>query len=173
MVDEILDIVDEKDRVIGQAPRAVCHTDPSKIHRAVHVFVFNRTGELLLQLRGYGKRIQPGKWDISAGGHMAAGEGYDEAAARELEEELGVSKAKGLTRLYDYLWRSPVETERIRTYLLVHDGPFRFPSDEIEALRFWKPTEVEAALGRGIFTPNFEVEWDRYKETRGETAKTR
>ena len=171
-MDEMLDVVDEQDRVIGRAPRSACHGDPSKIHRVVHVLLFNRAGEILLQLRGRGKRIQPGKWDTSAGGHLASGEGYDEAVRRELEEELGVTETEGLVRLYDYLWRSPVETERVRTFLLVHEGPFRFPSDEIEALRFWPPPEVEAALGRGVLTPNFEVEWARYREMREKGAET-
>lgn len=158
---EILDIVDENDRVIGQAPRSVCHGDPSLMHRVAHIMVFNAEGELLLQKRGRNKRIQPGKWDTSVGGHLARGESYDLGAARELEEELGI-RANALQAIYDYIWRSEIETERVRTYLLVWDGPYRFNRAEIEDARFWTPDEIEKNLGQAVFTPNFEVEWKRY-----------
>ena len=86
-MDEIVDLVDENDRVIGRALRSECHGDPDLIHRVVHIMVFNNGGNLLLQRRGLNKRIQPGKWDTSVGGHLSQGEAYRVAAAREMEEE--------------------------------------------------------------------------------------
>lgn len=162
--DELYDIVDEVGRVIGQATRRECHGNPSLIHRVVHIFVFNSAGDLLLQKRSVNKDIQPGKWDTSVGGHVDAGEEYAEAAVRELEEELGVA-GRALTHLYDYVWRNEIETERIRVYSLVHDGPYVFQRDEIDAIRFWPVAEVEANLGSGLFTPLFEVGWARYRES--------
>ena len=93
---EIVDRVDDQDRVIGTASRSACHADPNLIHRAVHVLVFNGQGELLLQLRSLSKDIQPGKWDTSVGGHLDPGEDYRAAAVREMGEELGtqLSQAK-------------------------------------------------------------------------------
>ena len=67
---EFFDIVDDEDRVIGQAPRSQCHGDPRLVHRVAHVLVFNSRGELLLQKRSVTKDIQPGKWDTSVGGHL-------------------------------------------------------------------------------------------------------
>jgi 8-oxo-dGTP pyrophosphatase MutT (NUDIX family) len=90
------------------------------------------------------------------------GEGYEAAATRELHEELGI-RAERLELLYDYLWETEVETERVKTYLLVHDGPFHIQQEEIEEARRWRPEEIEANLGQGVFTPNFEEEWRRYK----------
>jgi len=72
--DELFDLVNDDDKVIGQALRSACHGDPGLIHRAVHVLVFNSSGALLLQKRAPGKYIQPGKWDTSVGGHLALGE---------------------------------------------------------------------------------------------------
>lgn len=66
---EEFEVVDEAGRVLGRAPRGTCHGDPSLIHRAVHVFVFDDEGRVLLQMRCAAKDIQPGKWDTSAGGH--------------------------------------------------------------------------------------------------------
>jgi len=159
--DELYDIVDEADRVVGQATRGECHGNPDLIHRVVHIFLFNHAGELLLQKRSANKDIQPGKWDTSVGGHVDGGERYGEAARRELAEELGVEGA-ALCHLYDYLWRNEIETERIRVFSLVHDGPFVYQRDEIDAIRFWPVAEIERNLGSGLFTPLFEVGWARY-----------
>ena len=160
---EIFDIVDENDQVIGQAPRSRCHGDPSLIHRVAHVLVFNRAGSLLLQKRSRGKDIQPGKWDTSVGGHLDPGEGYREAARREMEEELGITGIP-LTYLYPSKIRNDIESENVATYLATYDGQVSFPLDEIEEVRFWTPAEIDAAVGTGIFTPNFEEEWALFKD---------
>lgn len=91
-MEEQFDIVDERDQVIGQAPRSEVHAR-KLFHRAVHVFVFNSNGELLLQMRTDTKDEYPSCYTSSASGHVSAGEDYDETAPRELEEELGISPA--------------------------------------------------------------------------------
>lgn len=90
MDDEILEIVNEEGEVLGLAPRSEIHGNPSLWHRVVHVLVFNRKGELLLQKRSMDKDVAPGRWDTSVGGHVNPGESLVKAAARELMEELGV-----------------------------------------------------------------------------------
>src|SRR5260370_20546107 len=90
MAEEIFDVVDENDRVIGRAPRSVVHAE-KRLHRAVHVFVFNSRGELLLQKRSALKDEYPLCYTSSASGHLSAGETYEAAAPRELEEELGLA----------------------------------------------------------------------------------
>ncbi|MDD5351407.1 MAG: 16S rRNA (adenine(1518)-N(6)/adenine(1519)-N(6))-dimethyltransferase RsmA, partial [Chthoniobacteraceae bacterium] len=82
---ERFDIVDDHNEVIGQASRHEVHTQKLK-HRAAHIFVFNAKGDLFLQKRSRWKDANPGKWDSSAAGHVNAGCGYDETAARELQE---------------------------------------------------------------------------------------
>lgn len=158
---EIFDIVDEEDRVIGQAPRSRCHGDPSLIHRVAHVLVFDSAGRLLLQKRAMTKDIQPGRWDTSVGGHLDPGESYLAAARREMKEELGIH-GMPLTFLYHSRIRNEIESENVATYLVHYDGAIRFSRDEIEAVRFWTAAEIEAALGSGVFTPNFEEEWSLY-----------
>ena len=86
---EIFDVVDDQDRVIGQAPRADVHARGLN-HRAVHVFLFNPEGLLFVQKRSAAKDTFPLCYDSSASGHLLAGEGYDSAAVRELQEELGL-----------------------------------------------------------------------------------
>ena len=160
---ELFDIVDEDDRVIGQAPRSRCHGDPSLVHRVAHVLVFNDRGELLLQKRSRTKDIQPGRWDTSVGGHLDPGEDSLRAAYREMAEELGV-RGVALTYLYPSRIRNAVESENVATYLARYDGEIRFDPQEIEEVRFWTCGEIEAALGSGVFTPNFEEEWVLFKD---------
>ncbi len=163
---EWFDLVDEQGRVCGRALRSECHGNPALIHQAVHVFVFHPDGRLFLQKRSMRKDTQPGKWDTSVGGHVDAGESPDAAARRELREELGLADVEP-EFLYEYLWRCPVESERICSYRLLHEGPFSLQQEEIDDGRFWSASEMDAALGTGVFTPNFEQEWPRIRSMAG------
>jgi isopentenyl-diphosphate delta-isomerase type 1 len=161
-VSEYLEIVDVNDQVIGTARRSECHGNPQLIHRVAHVLLFDHAGRLLLQKRSPSKDVQPGKWDTSVGGHLDRGETYLAAAAREMFEELGIAGLP-LTYLYSYQLRSDFESENVATFTACHDGPFPFSRTEITAVKFWTRTEIDAALGRGILTPNFAEEWARWQ----------
>ena len=174
---EYFDIVDESGRVVGRALREVCHGDPSLVHRSVHIYVFNRRGEILLQLRSKHKDIQPGRWDTSVGGHLDAGEDYEGAARRELSEELGIDldtseagsgsgggSATGLEYLFDVRIRNEIESENARVYAFRAEGPFDYAAEEIDEVRFWRPSDIEAAVGTGKLTPNLEREFLRLLE---------
>ncbi|GIX04827.1 MAG: hypothetical protein KatS3mg114_0696 [Planctomycetaceae bacterium] len=90
MHEEWFDVVDEHDRVLRQAPRSLVHAH-RWLHRAVHVFVFNPQGRLFVQLRSPWKDEYPWRYTSSASGHVLAGEAYEQAAQRELQEELGLN----------------------------------------------------------------------------------
>nr|WP_320051419.1 NUDIX domain-containing protein [uncultured Desulfuromonas sp.] len=154
----MFEIVDENDDVVGLKPRNVCHGNPEFVHRVAHVLLFNSRGELLLQKRSPTKDVQPGKWDTSVGGHVDPGEDYLQAAYREMKEEVGVSDVT-LTPLYPSKIRNDFESENVMTYLVVYDGEICFNRAEIDAVKFWSVQEIQFALGSGVFTPNFEEEW--------------
>lgn len=162
--DELFDIVDKEGNVVGQAPRRECHNNPGLIHRAVHVFVWTSSGQLILQYRPPYKDIQPDKWDLSVGGHLDVGEEPLAAAIREMAEELGI-KNQPVTFLYSYLWQTDRESELVSTYRLTYDGPLHPHPTEVIAVKSWSVAEIEAQLGQGVFTPNFEHEWVRYQQT--------
>jgi isopentenyldiphosphate isomerase len=168
-VAEIFDVVNEADTVVGQAAREQVHGNPSLIHRVAHVLVFRSDGALFLQLRSPDKDVQPGKWDTSVGGHVDAGESYDEAARREMAEELGIEGAR-LEAIYRYLHRNAFESEMVTTFRTVWDGSIHTDPVEITAGRFWTLDEIEAD-DPSVFTPNFLDELSRYRAwVRGRTG---
>jgi len=156
---EIFDIVDEQDKVTGQACRQEVHRNPSLIHRVVHVLVFNPKGELFLQKRSRFKDMHPGKWDTSVGGHVNAGESYERAALREMREELGIEGTK-LEYLHTYIHRNSRESEFVRSYRCCWDGSVRTDPEEIEEGRFWSLKEINDS-DLLLFTPNFLDELKR------------
>ena len=160
MKEEILEVVDRQGRIIGSAPRSVIHADPTLIHRVVHVFVFHTDGRLLLQKRSKSKDLYPGRWDTSVGGHVSPGEDTLAAALREMREELGISR-DSLTFLSSHIFEGSHETELVCAYSCLHDGPFLQNTEEIDELRYWSFEEIGNALGRDVFTPNFEVSYAR------------
>jgi isopentenyldiphosphate isomerase len=161
MGEEILEIVDKAGEVIGRASRAVIHGDNSLLHRVVHVFVVNSSGDILLQKRAMNKDVAPGRWDTSVGGHVDAGETVEEALEREMEEELGITVAD--TRfLYSYIHSNPYESELVSSYECLHEGPFNFSKEEIDEVRFRPLHEIKGRLGKGVLSDNFEEEFRRY-----------
>jgi len=159
---EFFEIVDGNDLVIGEALRRECHGNPRLVHRVAHVLVIDGQQRLLLQKRSRRKDIQPGKWDTSVGGHLDPGEDYLAAAGREMLEELGI--AVPLTFLYYSQIRNEIEAENVATYLGYYGGEVNFSRSEIDEVRFWTADEIDASLGSGKLTPNFEEEWSRFKQ---------
>ena len=136
---EIFDVVDETDRVLSQASRHEVHRNGWR-HRAVHIFIFNRAGELFLQKRSRWKDVHPGCWDSSAAGHLNAGEDYEETAIREVREEMGVEVER--VELLAKIEATPrTGWEFVHLFRAGHEGPFRLPPAEIETGGFF-PVEV-------------------------------
>jgi isopentenyldiphosphate isomerase len=157
---EMLDRLDESGRVIGQVRRGDVHGNPALRHPSVHLFVVNSLGQYYLQRRSPYKKVQPNKWDTSVGGHIPAGESYEQGALRELAEELGVVLADNsrLKRHHDFVWSTDFETEHTRTFILEYEGPFRVDPAEVAEGRFWSKDELRSAVGKDMLTPNLELE---------------
>lgn len=158
---EYFDIVDIAGNIIGKASRKECHSNPNLLHRVSHILVFNSQNKLYLQKRSIHKDIQPGKWDTSVGGHLNLGESFEQAAIRELNEELGITNPT-LIHLYDYIWHTNRESELVRTFKIIYDEAITFDKDEIEDGRFFSFNEIQSAISSNIFTPNFIEEYHRY-----------
>ena len=144
MSEEIFDVVNERDEVVGQAPRKEVHAR-GLWHRAVHVLVFNGRGEVFLQKRSLLKDTARGKWDSSSSGHVDTGEDYDTCAVRELREEIGLALAQSPRRLFKIDARKETGLEFCWIYRCESDGPFTLHPEEIET--------------GGWFTPEYVTRW--------------
>jgi len=146
--DELFDVVDLDDRVVGQAPRREVHAQ-KRLHRSIHVLIHDAAGHLFLQRRSLTKDTFPGCWDSSCSGHVDAGEDYVAAARRELGEELGWHDATLPLRPLMKLRASP-ETgyEFIQIFLMGPlSGPFTLHPEEITEGRWIVPDELDILLG--------------------------
>jgi isopentenyldiphosphate isomerase len=159
--EEFLEVVTEKGEIIKTLPRSEIHGNPELIHRVVHILVFNKRGELILQKRSMSKDVAPGRWDTSVGGHVNAGEALTVAVHREMEEELGIAEFEP-EFLYSYIHSNPYETELVYTYSCIYDGEIRFNKDEIDEVRLWSIEEINKNMGKKIFSDNFEHEIKLY-----------
>lgn len=143
--DELFDVVDADDQPVGTATRSEVHAK-NMIHRAVHVFVLNKNGDLWLQKRSFKKDMNPGLWDSSVSGHLDAGEGYQSAAIRELGEEIGLDGALPEDLEEAFTLKPSAETgwEHIRLFVTRHKGGVTFPAAEIEAMMPFPIDEIDA-----------------------------
>ena len=154
---EMFPVVDEEGNILSAATRGECHSGSMLLHPVVHLHVFNSEGQLYLQKRPDWKDIQPGKWDTAVGGHVDLGESIHEALRREVQEELGISDFEP-QKLPHYVFQSDRERELVFPFRTTYDGKIT-PSQETDGGKFWSISEIEASLGKGVFTPNFESEY--------------
>jgi isopentenyl-diphosphate Delta-isomerase len=143
--EEYFDVVDEQDRVTGRAPRREVHAR-GLLHRAVHVLVFNRRGEVFLQKRSMSKDMSPGLWDSSCSGHLDAGEDYDVAAQRELGEELGLKLPAPPERWLRVEACEDTGWEFVWAYRLLAEGPFVLHPEEIERGEWLELAELKRRI---------------------------
>jgi len=161
MPEEIFDVVDEHDRVIGSAPRSEVHAR-RLLHRAVHVFLFNTRGELLVQTRSATVDEFPLCYNSSVSGHVSTGESYEECAPREMQEEIGLSAP------LEFLAKFPASPETAREHTVLYraysDEQPIFDTLEVAAVAFYE-LDLLKQMRAGEperFSPPFRVLLDWY-----------
>lgn len=150
--DELVDVVDDDDRVLHTVSRRVMRAE-RLMHRAVFIAVQHPDGRLLVHRRSEAKDLWPGWWDLAVGGVVASGEAYDDAARRELAEEVGITGAEpeplGGGRYVD------ADVALVgRCYRVVHPGPFTFADGEVVEARWVTVAELDAAVTTMRFLPD-------------------
>ena len=160
--DEIFDVVNERDEVVGRATRREVH-GKGLLHRAVHVLVFNRRGQVFLQKRSMAKDSAPGCWDSSCSGHLDAGEDYLTAAVRELVEEIGLKIEGGhlLTPVLRSAACAETSNEFVWVYRMDAEGPFVLNPAEIERGEWFVPADVNRSIAErpAEFARSFRYLW--------------
>jgi len=171
MKNELFPIVDKNDRILRYAQRSDVHGNNLR-HRAVHILIFSQADEVYLQQRSRGKDRHPLKWDSSAAGHVGARESYDEAARRELKEELGVNvPLKGISKL-------PASERTDQEFIWLYGGEIRgnpTPNrSEIETGAFFPPAVVDGWVTTRPedFAPGFLECWKVYRKNKPANCDT-
>jgi len=161
--EERFSVVDEQDQVTGAAPRGQVHAN-NLLHRAVHILIFNPAGEVFLQLRSRSKDRHPLTWDSSAAGHVCAGEEYDQAAIREIREELGIDVP--LKKVAKLTGSQQTDHEFVWLYSGVHSDEPKPNPREIEAGTFFPPMIVDGWIKArpDEFAPTFVECWKTWRE---------
>jgi 8-oxo-dGTP pyrophosphatase MutT (NUDIX family) len=150
--DEIVVIVDEHNQVVGAAPRREMRAKRLP-HRSTYILVFNSRGELYVQKRTLTKDVFPGYFDVAAGGVVLAGETYEQGAARELAEEMGIHGIL-LTRLFDFYF----EDEHTRlwgcAFSCLYDGAVVLQEEEVESGAFVPVSAILRQAETEPYTPD-------------------
>ena len=161
--DEILDVVDEDDRVIGQARRADVYAGNLR-HRCTFILVTNSAGNIFVHRRTATKMAFPSLYDAFVGGVVGAGETYDDAAHREAEEELGVS---GLARpqfLFKFLFQDGPLSWWCAVYQVRCDLDVSPQPEEVAWHGFMSEAELNARLDQWAFVPDGLAAWHRLQD---------
>ena len=163
---EALILVDSSDEVVGYLDKSAAHDGDGVLHRAFSLFIFNTTGQLLLQQRAQGKRLWPGYWSNSCCSHPRKGETMDVAVHRRLQQELGMKA--DLRFAYKFEYRAPfgelgTEHELCWVYLGQSAMEPVINTTEIMDWRWIDPAKLTGAIAAepDRYTPWLKMEWER------------
>jgi isopentenyldiphosphate isomerase len=145
MADELIDICDEKNNLLGvKKMKSAAHRE-GLWHRAAHTWIYNSRGEVLLQMRAKNKELYPGVWDCAAAGHVSAGEEPVDSGIREIQEEIGLTVKKEDLEFYKIFEREVLfgqmnNKEFYYVYFLKYDGDIadlKLQEEEVDEIRFF------------------------------------
>jgi 8-oxo-dGTP pyrophosphatase MutT (NUDIX family) len=165
--EELLDVVDEEDRVVGQVPRGEVYARRLR-HRCVFVFVRDGSGRIFVHRRTPAKLMFPSRYDMFVGGVVGAGEPYDDAALREAEEELGVSGLPRPEPLFRFLYEDPATG--LSWWSAVYEVrcalPVRPQAEEVAWHDFLTGEELAGRLDEWQWVPDGLAAWHRLRKWR-------
>ncbi|MBN2978110.1 NUDIX hydrolase [Pseudomonas lactucae] len=157
---ELICWVDDQDNLLGHLVRSDLRRR-GLIGRCTFIFLFNSQGELCVHRRTLSKALYPGFWDTAAGGMVAAGESYAESAARELEEELGVSGVV-LTEHDHFFFEDGDSRLWCKSYSAVWDGLLCLQPEEVMEARFLPVKAVLRDAKKKPYCPDAQEGLRRY-----------
>ncbi|MFB9236577.1 NUDIX hydrolase [Plantactinospora siamensis] len=150
---ELVDVVDEQDRVVGRATRSEAYARRLR-HRCAFVLARDPQRRIFVHRRTTTKLIFPGRYDMFVGGVLQAGETYDAAALREAEEELGVSGLPAPTPLFRFCYDTPEHSWWSGVYEVTCALPVRPQAEEVAWHAFLPEAEVARRLDEWDWVPD-------------------
>lgn len=162
MAEEMVDVVNEADEVIGSAPRKGIHNTELR-HRSAHIFLIDSKGRIWLEKRASTTDTYPGYYSSSAAGHISRGESYLEGAQREALEELGI---QGLVLERMHMLQASKETsnEFVAFFIARSDEKPRVHADSL-SLHPYSVEEIDGMIAGGEkFVPIFLKLFKWHKE---------
>ena len=160
---EYFPIVQPNGLVTGRSTRAYCHGGDKPLHPVIHIHIMDRFSRIYLQKRSMRKDIQPGKWDTAVGGHVSYGESILEAVYREAYEELKFMEFNPI-HIETYEFESSVEREMVNVFAAIGSYELHPDLDEVDEGRWWNLEDIDSNIGKGVFTPNFESEFQMIRK---------
>jgi len=167
--DEKLIIVDPEDKILNYKSKIECHEGDGILHRAFSVFIFNSNRQLLIHQRSELKLLWPLFWTNSCCSHPRKGELYEEAVNRRVEEELGIRTETKFLYKFQYHARYKSigsESELCSVYIGRYDGKIHINKNEINDWKFIDLETLDSDIESNpeIFTPWFQMEWQKIKQ---------
>ncbi|WP_405014141.1 NUDIX hydrolase [Kitasatospora sp. NBC_01539] len=162
--EEVLDVVDAQDRVVGTATRAEVYRD-GLVHRCVFILVRDPQDRIFVHRRTDTKLFAPGAYDCFVGGVVGAGETYAQAAVREAEEELGVQGVRPVP-LFKYLYAENGLSWWCDVYEARWDGPVQPQVEEVAWHGWLTAQELDERLAVWEFVSDGREAYRRYLELR-------
>lgn len=163
-------VVDRENNIVG-AETAQFVTENQLIRRIVRVLMFNKNGELFLQMRSPTKNIYPNTWDQSAGGHVDEGDTDEEAAIKELREEIGIVRGH-LEYLFSFYCEENYKGIHIKEWNVVYktiyaDDVIKVDGDEVSSGRWFKPKDITNQMQEHpeLFCEGFRITWEQFRKT--------
>lgn len=142
---EYLDLVNENDEVIGKEDRDIIYKNNWRNFRVINIMIFTSDNKIIVPKRSSNRRVFPNCYDCSVGGHVASGESYEQAAYRELEEELGITNVE----LEEIAYFKPYEIDTSafsKMYKLVYDKELNYDKDGIQEIYYMTKEEINKLI---------------------------
>jgi len=149
---ELLDIVNDKNEVIGHAEREEIYRKKLP-HRIVHVLIFDDQGKMALHKRSNSVSFCPNHWSTPVGGHVLSGETYKQAALREYKEELGINSPVEFA--FEDVYDDGIRPKKfLQTFKTLYNGPFNINPKAVQEIRFFTLDEIKEMIkNKELFHP--------------------